>query len=275
MGSNLAKIDKAGTVPAPRSLQRPSWPEMLTEWVNANCIQLTWSGSGIVRSFRPPVTIPAEMRALVPEQVDRYRTALAPAPRRTILAMLARLSVHFPDQRSEAEWKILHEDYADALAEMPADIIAESIRLYLRKGRFYPKLSELIAAAELLCSDRAEELAQLVNLAGVETPEERSARIERERKEAEAKRLAEIEARCRARPYLRPYFKWANTFRRHMNAIAWLRWLEGQYEAHGPEALDRWHQQLGDEQTVSNWPDDFDAFARLRAIAATSVDGAR
>jgi hypothetical protein len=219
-----------------------------------------------VKTFEPPATIPAEMRALVPAQIDRYRAGLVPATPRSTLGMLARLSVHFPDQRSKEEWELLHQDYADALAEIPADIVAEAIRRYLLRARFYPKISELMAEIEPLMVDRRNELHALVKLSSVETPEERAERMERERKASEAKRLAEIEALCEAKPHLRPYYKWAATFRRHMDMCAWLGWLEEQSKSQSAEQIEAWHQQLADEQASSVWAADFNALHRLKAI---------
>lgn len=275
MANNITTLKPANTAPATRSLQPPSWPESLSDWLVSNCIKRRWSddGSRCHRDFRLPETMPAEIRAALPEQMERYRAALVPATKRTTLAMLARLAVHFPDQRSAAEWKIIHEDYADALADVPPDIIAEAVRLYLLRGRFYPKLAELIAEAQPLLIERKDELWNLTKLNSVETPEERTERWARERKEAEERRLAKIEAECQARPHVRPYYKWSETFRRHMNVLGWLPWLEEQIEVHSPELIESWHQQLADERAASEWPADFDAFARLRAIARPHQGG--
>lgn len=275
MANNVTTLKPANTAPAMRSLQPPSWPQTLSDWLASNCFRREWNFNthGCVKTFEPPETIPAEIRALVPEQIERYRAALSPANRRAVLAALARMAVHFPDSRSAAEWKILHEDYADALAEMPVDILAEAIRLYLLRGRFYPKLAEIVAEAQPLLIERRNELHALVGLNGIETPEERAERWEQERAERQAKRLAEIEARCQAEPHLRPFYTWAQTFRRHMNVIGWLPWLEDQIKDHSLELIESWHQQLADEQAATPWPKDFDAFARLRAIARPHQGG--
>jgi hypothetical protein len=223
--------------------------------------------------FKTPETIPAEIAALLPEQIERHSAALVPVAKRPMLGMLARLSVHYPDQRSEAEWMIIHADYAEALAEMPADILAEATRLHLLRSRFYPKLCELMDEARPLLCQRRDELRHLQELETVETPEERAERWERERAAAEAKRLADIEAKCQAEPHLRAFYRWWRVFEMNINAVQWLPWLEQQTRSRSVEQIESWHQQLADEKADKPWPRDFDAFARLCAIARQNGGG--
>jgi hypothetical protein len=228
-----------------------------------------WSadGSDYLNTFCPPETIPADIRALAEEQRSHHLAAVQHAPQQMILAMLARLSVHFPDKRSVEEWTIIHEDYADALAEMPADIIAEAMRLYLLKGKFYPKLAEIMAEANRLLRERREELDWLFKLESLETPEEQAASRERERQEREARQIAETEATLQKQPHLRPFYRWWKEFRDHVNYVHWIPWLQEQAGSHSVDEIERWHQQLADERATKPWPENYNGLFRLQEIA--------
>lgn len=58
--------------------------------------------------------------------------------------MLARLMLHYPDRSTTPEEaRILSRDYAEDLAEYPADIVQEGIRNVRRREVFRPKIATL------------------------------------------------------------------------------------------------------------------------------------
>ena len=71
--------------------------------------------------------------------------ALTPCPMPQTLAILARLAAHFPvASRSEAQWRLILQDYASDLEDMPADIIEAGCAAYRRAGKWWPKSAELL-----------------------------------------------------------------------------------------------------------------------------------
>jgi hypothetical protein len=100
---------------------------------------------------------PAEMQA----HIAALRASLVPAQREQIVMLLTRLAAHFWNDRGETQWKIVFEDYASDLAEMPLDILAEGIRRYRKAAKFWPKVSELLEHMTPLLAKRKLQLARL------------------------------------------------------------------------------------------------------------------
>jgi len=68
---------------------------------------------------------------------------LEPGERSAIIAYLGRRAMHSTRERSEAEWRVLFEDYADDLAEFSARHVQEAIVWYRRTSNFFPSIAEL------------------------------------------------------------------------------------------------------------------------------------
>jgi len=93
--------------------------------------------------------------------LDALRESLKPAPKEALVIALTRLAAHYWGDRTEIQWKIIFEDYARDLERFPADIVGEAIGRYRRRGKFWPKVSELIEICEPLASRRARTLMRL------------------------------------------------------------------------------------------------------------------
>lgn len=87
-------------------------------------------------------------RALMTDTLAEFDAFLTPAPQAEIVALLTRLAVHFPVRgRSQSEWRIILEDFAEDLAPYPPDILRAAIAEYRQTGRYWPRPAELIALA--------------------------------------------------------------------------------------------------------------------------------
>lgn len=117
------------------------------------------------------------MRALVPDALAGVEQSLRPASRNEIVALITRLAAHFPvSDRSEAQWRIVIEDYAEDLAEYPSDILRAAVTQYRREGKWWPKVSEIRALADPELGRRQSMRHRLRVLAATPVPEPEPAR---------------------------------------------------------------------------------------------------
>jgi hypothetical protein len=119
---------------------------------------------------RPSIT--DATRADCRDAIAVVEAALVPAARAEIVAQLARLARHFRTQRSEPEWASLYRDYADDLAGIPPDILREGIVAYRRRGKWWPKVAELLEIMRPALAARRLQLRRLHILAA-QTPTRR------------------------------------------------------------------------------------------------------
>ena len=124
-----------------------------------------WEG-GVPTRWEPPRTMsPAEKQA-AKEGVEVLRRLLLPASRAETVGVLLRLRQHFPEKdRPEGVWQSVIADYAADLTDIPLDIVNDGATTYRRAGKWWPKVSELLAIMEPALRerqnmlDRAEKLA--------------------------------------------------------------------------------------------------------------------
>jgi hypothetical protein len=80
--------------------------------------------------------------------IRQLEIALEPASPREILALLAKLRLHFASSvMSEEEVALLLEDYLTDLAPYPSDLIEQACIEYRKdeKNLFFPKISQLLS----------------------------------------------------------------------------------------------------------------------------------
>jgi hypothetical protein len=139
------------------SVKEPPQAPSLPANVLAALAESQWAG-------RQP-SIAEATRADCRDAVAVVEAALIPASRAEIVVRLARLARHFRTQRAEFEWASLYRDYADDLAEMPPDILAEGIAAYRRRGKSWPKVAELLEIMRPALAARRLQLRRLHILA--------------------------------------------------------------------------------------------------------------
>lgn len=94
------------------------------------------------------------------------RRLLLPASRAETVGVLLRLRQHFPEKdRPEGVWQSVIADYANDLADVPLDIIEEAATAHRRTGKWWPKVSELLAFTEPALRERRNMLARAEKLA--------------------------------------------------------------------------------------------------------------
>jgi hypothetical protein len=118
-------------------------------------------------------------KAHVERMVRAVEQSLTPAPRPAVVMALTRLAAHFWNDRGEAQWKIVFEDYADDLADYPADVIGAGIREYRQAAKWWPKSAELIELMRPKLLKRQLQLAQLRKLLEAKPETDREAERER------------------------------------------------------------------------------------------------
>lgn len=91
---------------------------------------------------------------------------MEPARRDDLVMLLTRLAAHFWSERGEAQWRIVFEDYAEDLAGYPFDIVYDGIQLYRKKGKWWPKVAELVSEIEPLWAQRQVQRQRLAQIAG-------------------------------------------------------------------------------------------------------------
>jgi hypothetical protein len=221
----------------------------MLRWVDYTVAKATASEE-FCNTWSRPSTIPAPIRAALPALIESHEATLDPAPAGLIAAHLAKLSAIFPDtRRSEADWKAFMEAAVEDLAEYPADIVVEAIKVHRRRSKFYPAIAELREIASDLLATRQFRIGRMRRLLGIDTPEEKA---EKERVAA-ALKAAEREAKLAACPHLRLADKWGRVFRFNSHS-AWLGFLEVHVPRFGFDTVDRWHEQAQTE--MCSIPDD-------------------
>lgn len=89
------------------------------------------------------VCSPDERAALV-EMIPTYEAALVPASREGCRRAIAKLALAYPAAKvSDEEAEARLELYADALADIPGDVLAEACMALLRTSKFFPSASEV------------------------------------------------------------------------------------------------------------------------------------
>lgn len=82
----------------------------------------------------------AQLAALIPV----YESALIPASRSEINRMIGKLSLGYPSAKvSDEEADARLELYADALADIPADILGRACMAAVQTRKFFPSVAEL------------------------------------------------------------------------------------------------------------------------------------
>jgi len=214
--------------------------------------------------WHSPESVPADVRDALPALIEQHRAALVPAPRNFLVTHMARLAAHFPMTRSEAEWKMLFEDYCEDLAEIPPDILVEAIRAYRRKGKFFPKVAELLEEAAPLLSKRRAYVRRMEKLMRLPTPEEKAAAEEAENE----RREAEWREKVRTTPHLRVFERWRHVEPfRSWGMAGWMSFLRDAVELHGEDVVNAWHEEVA-ARPSEPWPYEL---AALRAMSAAAT----
>jgi hypothetical protein len=123
-----------------------------------------------MRDWQPSGTTP-EVRAEAARLAPAWRAALRPASPDELAAVLGRLRVHYASGRAAldaGQWRVLWNDYARLLGDVPADILSTAADRHLldpQRGAFWPKVGELRAHADKLLAERRIIAARLERLA--------------------------------------------------------------------------------------------------------------
>jgi hypothetical protein len=117
-----------------------------------------------------PRTVPETATAGLARLIECLAARSTPATVDAITTILARRAVHFKNERTSAEWRLLFEDYCADLAEFSADHIAEAVRDQRREKPYFPKVSELVARCNALRAVEGEEARRARVLLGIEAP---------------------------------------------------------------------------------------------------------
>lgn len=210
----------------------------LSPWVDWNAAKAMNNGD-LPKGWWSPPSVPASIKAALPMAIESHERALQPAAPDFITAHLARLSVHYPVNRTQQEWEIIFEDFMADLDDVPADILVEVIRRHRQASRFFPCVAELRSAATQLITDRKTMIWRMYKLAKLETDEEAAERLKCEAEEAAAQDRRYLEQNPDAAIFRR-YFKTIPG----ISAITWLPWLKSAVKAHGLEVVDAWHKDI-------------------------------
>lgn len=116
--------------------------------------------------------LPAKANSLPVDELKanlaRLEIALSPAPPELTVMLLTRLAAHYWNERGEAQWDIVFDDYSEDLSALPADVLAEAIARYRRKGKFWPKVAELLAEGRPLLDKRRTQYRRLCKVLDLE-----------------------------------------------------------------------------------------------------------
>lgn len=123
-------------------------------------------GDGTEMYFGRGEISPADKDGLL-GHLRAVEASMEPAPRQAIIIALTRLAAHFWNDRPANQWKIVFEDYADDLGKIPADIVGEAITVYRTRGKFWPKVSELLEIAYPILLRRQRSLTRIRKLCDV------------------------------------------------------------------------------------------------------------
>ncbi len=102
------------------------------------------------------------LRKSLKTDLARVEESLKPASPKDATAIVGRLLVHFwQPGRPEEHWKLIAEDYVDALEAFPADILDAGRKESLRRYKFMPKIAELLEILGPMLEERRRERAWL------------------------------------------------------------------------------------------------------------------
>lgn len=140
-------------------------PRMISLLRNNTNPRFPADGAYYYAGWEPPESITPEVAGRLPTLIADYERQLRPTPFEEVVTRLAQLSLHFwhPD-RPKGHTQALLRDYAEDLAEYPADIFEEGIRQYRRKGEWYPKISQLREIMEPMVEARRSDYRRLQKL---------------------------------------------------------------------------------------------------------------
>ena len=129
-------------------------------------------GESYCLGWELPRSLSPEVAEQLPALIAEHERHLQPAPFEEIVTRLAQLSLHFwhPD-RPKGHTQALVRDYAEDLAEYPADILEEGIRQYRRRGKWFPKIAELREIMEPMLEARRNDLRRLQKLIEIKVRE--------------------------------------------------------------------------------------------------------
>jgi len=116
--------------------------------------------------WNPPAVLPSARPELAAALVQ-LDAALRPASKAILVAHLARLSLHYPGKRDEASWRLVLEDFAADLAELPEDLAVLACARWRREPercRFWPKPGELLETAKADLRRRQRQRERLKRL---------------------------------------------------------------------------------------------------------------
>jgi hypothetical protein len=121
-------------------------------------------------------------RAALAALIPAYEQALAPASERGCKRAIGKVALAFPASKvSDDEAEARLELYAEALADVPADVLAEACMAVVREARFFPTPAEIRAK----CGSLAKRQWELSKIRGLIATHDRMYRPEGEPMTAE------------------------------------------------------------------------------------------
>jgi hypothetical protein len=92
-----------------------------------------------------PAAVHPKNKAECKRALDEIDGFLQPAPRDFIIRELTRLAAHFWSDRTEQQWSIVLQDYADDLQKYPATLIRDVLKTWRINEKWFPKEGELLS----------------------------------------------------------------------------------------------------------------------------------
>jgi hypothetical protein len=94
--------------------------------------------------------------------LETYADGLRPASRSFVATLVAYVSAAYPAARvGDGDAELRLHVYADALSDVPADLLAHGARAAIRTSRFMPTPAEILTAREDEADPSAGELLRL------------------------------------------------------------------------------------------------------------------
>ncbi len=116
----------------------------------------------------PPVALSEVEASELKGALARFTQALAPARPDAARELLSRLAMSCQlEAMPEEVWRIRLDDYVADLGDVPEDLIAEACRLWRRREKFWPTISEFLALIEPELARRRRTFRRLQVLARV------------------------------------------------------------------------------------------------------------